>query len=147
MPTYLNHDGILCYRHGIYELYRHSSNPWSTTKYLAICSGRAKVKLRGFVGGHYSIFRTTNYSPKNRRNKQTLTHMHILWPCSTCFRRNMFCRTHTRKQVKIHKIKKESAVQNLYSRIVQRRGEREAQQFYTTGPKHHRRGAPGPPEN
>jgi hypothetical protein len=52
IPTYLNCEGILCYRHGTYELYQHCSNSWSTTKYLAICSGWAKVKLGGFVGSH-----------------------------------------------------------------------------------------------
>ena len=52
MPTYLICGRIFCYRHGTCELYRHSSNSWSTTKYLAICSRRAKVKLGGFVGGH-----------------------------------------------------------------------------------------------
>jgi hypothetical protein len=57
----------------------------------------------------------------------------------------MFCRTHTWKQVKIHKIKKENAVQNSYSRKAQRR-EGEAQPFYTTGPRHHRLGGPGQPE-
>ena len=51
MLTYLNYGRILCYRHGTYELYQHSSNSWSTTKYLAICLGWAKVKLGGFVGG------------------------------------------------------------------------------------------------
>jgi hypothetical protein len=96
MPTYLNYDGIVCYRHGTCELYRHCSNCWSTTKYLAVCSGWAKVKLGGFVGWHYCIFRTTNYSPKTGEINK-LWHMYILWPCSTCFRRNMFCRTHSRK--------------------------------------------------
>jgi hypothetical protein len=86
MPTYLNCDGILCYRHVTCELYRHRSNSWSTTKYLAICSGRAKVKLVGFVGGHYCAFRTANYSLKTGEINK-LWHMHILWPCSTCFRR------------------------------------------------------------
>jgi hypothetical protein len=38
-------------------------------------------------------------------------------------------------------------VQNSYSRNAQRRGEGEAQQFYTTGPRHRRRGGSGPPEN
>jgi hypothetical protein len=52
MPTYLNCRRILCYKYGTCELYQHSSNSWSTTKYLAICSGRAKVKLGGFVGSH-----------------------------------------------------------------------------------------------
>ena len=52
MPTYLNYERILCYRHDTCELYQHGSNSWSTTKYLAICSGWAKVKLGGFVGGH-----------------------------------------------------------------------------------------------
>jgi hypothetical protein len=52
MPTYLKCDGILCYRHGTCELYRHKSKSWSTTKYLAVCLGWAKVKLGGFVGGH-----------------------------------------------------------------------------------------------
>ena len=52
MPAYLNYWRILCYRHGTCELYRHSSNSRSTTKYLAICLGRAKVKLGGFVGSH-----------------------------------------------------------------------------------------------
>jgi hypothetical protein len=28
MPTYLNCERILCYRHGTCELYRHSSNSW-----------------------------------------------------------------------------------------------------------------------
>jgi hypothetical protein len=64
MPTYLNCDGILCYRHGTCELYWHCSNSWSTTKYLAICSGWAKVKLGGFVSGHYYTIIATNYSPK-----------------------------------------------------------------------------------
>jgi hypothetical protein len=77
MPTHLNCDGILCYRHDTCELYRHCSNSWLMTKYLAICSERAKVKLGGFVGGHYCIFRTTNYSPKTGEINK-LWHMHIL---------------------------------------------------------------------
>ena len=51
MPTYMNCGRIFCYRHGTCELYWHSRNSWSTTTYLAICLGRAKVKLGGFVGG------------------------------------------------------------------------------------------------
>lgn len=80
MPTYLNYDGMLCYKHGTCELNRHSSNSWSTTKYLAFCSRRAKVKLGGLVGGHYCTFRTAN----KWRNKQsfntyayTLTLFHL----------------------------------------------------------------------
>jgi hypothetical protein len=52
MPTYLNCGRMLCYKHHTCELYQHSSTSWSTTKYLAICSGRAKVKLGELVGGH-----------------------------------------------------------------------------------------------
>jgi hypothetical protein len=52
ISTCLNCKRILCYRHDTCELYQHSRNSWSTTKYLAICLGRAKVKLGGFVGGH-----------------------------------------------------------------------------------------------
>jgi hypothetical protein len=64
MLTYLNCNGIPCYRHGTCELYWHYSNSWSTTKYLATCLGWAKVKLGGLVGGHYCTFGTTNYNPK-----------------------------------------------------------------------------------
>jgi hypothetical protein len=67
IPTYLNCGRILCYRHGTCELYHYSSNSWSATKYLAICSGRAKVKLGGFVGGHYWHNPTTNLSPKKEK--------------------------------------------------------------------------------
>ena len=69
MPTYLNCGRIFCYRHGTYEMYWHSSNSRSTTKYLAICSGWAKVKL----GDLLAVTKDNIRMPiivQNRRNKQ-----------------------------------------------------------------------------
>ena len=56
----------------------HSSNSLSTTKYLAMCSGRAKVKLGGFVGSHYCTFRTSKSSPKQEKYANFSTYAYII---------------------------------------------------------------------
>jgi hypothetical protein len=55
-----------------------------------------------------------------------LTHMHLLWSSSTCFRRNMFCRTHTQNQVENTQNKIKSAKRNMNFRNAQRRMRSEA---------------------
>ena len=60
--------------------------------YLAFCSGRAKVKLGGFVGGHYCTLLTTNLYPKEEKRAHISTYAHTTNQIPLVPLESIFCR-------------------------------------------------------
>ena len=92
----------------------HSSNSLSTTKYLAMCSERAKVKLGGFVCGHYQSNPTANYSPKIGEINNLLIHMPLLLTLFHLYwRKYVLQDTHSNTSGKLKKPSKRLKVESI----------------------------------